>query len=288
MKYPKNKKCTLLAGIAVAVAIVLGAVVFTNEGLFGGKKAEQSEKSTKLKKSPKNNRKFRIKKRKDGSRSVVRTEIAVPAGRVSSGMKPELAFDDDEAKLSEEYRKLLKAVRDALDADNKRALLRLVQKVQAKSNWSEEVPSVVKSAMIDALGWFGSSCLAEIAGFMADSDEEIAQAAIEKYEEALSDFDLSDRERSKLLVMASQVITDPDAMDSMLFELNNMRHSVAVDTIKQLMASGGAATQTVLPDNIEFYTGEEGMNTPEKLDQWLKDNPDDEWDEEFYGGSSKQ
>ena len=30
------------------------------------------------------------------------------------------------------------------------------------------------------------------------------------------------------------------------------------------------------------------MNTPEKLDQWLKDNPDDEWDEEFYGGSSKQ
>jgi len=27
------------------------------------------------------------------------------------------------------------------------------------------------------------------------------------------------------------------------------------------------------------------LNTPEKLDEWLKENPDDEDDEEFYGGS---
>lgn len=207
------------------------------------------------------------------------------AGRVASGTRPELNCDD-EAKLSEEYRKLLSAIREALDDNDRRTLLRLAQKMQSKRNWQKEVPSILKSAMIDALGWFGSSCLPEIAGFMSDSNEEIAQFAIEKYEEALADFDLSDRERSKLLVLASQVITDADAMDSMLFELNNMRHSVAVDTIKQLMASGGEATQAVLPDNIEFYTGEEGLTTNEKLDEWLAANPDDEFDEEFYGGSS--
>jgi hypothetical protein len=51
------------------------------------------------------------------------------------------------------------------------------------------------------------------------------------------------------------------------------------------MAEGGTATQSVLPENVEFYTGEEGMNTPEKLDEWLKENPDDEDAEETYGGS---
>ena len=143
----------------------------------------------------------------------------------------------------------------------------------------------IKMAAIEALGWFGAGCLPELAGFLADSDGEVVQSAIERYEEMLSDFDLSDRERSEILVQASKVIDDADAIDSMMFELNNMRHSVAVETIKRLMVEGNNATRSVLPDNIEFYTGEEGIDSAEKLDDWLKSNPDDEDDEEFYGGS---
>ena len=120
---------------------------------------------------------------------------------------------------------------------------------------------------------------------MADGDEEVVQSAIEKYEEALSDLDLSDRDRSLILIQASKVIDDADAMDSMLFELNNMRHSVAVKTLKVLMAEGNKATKQVLPEAIEFYTGEENINSPLKLDEWLKQNPDEEGDDEFYGGT---
>ena len=216
----------------------------------------------------------------------ITTHEGVTGTKVGVREKPRFELDeDDEAKLNDEQRKTINAIRAALDNDDRKEVLRLVQMLQKSEEWPDGIPKSIKMAAIEALGWFGSSCLPELAGFLGDSDEEVVQSAIERYEEMLSDFDLSDRERSKILVQASKVIEDSEAMDLMLFELNNMRHSIAIETIKQLMAEGGAATQSVLPENVENYTGEEGMNTPEKLDKWLEENPDDEDDEEFYGGS---
>ena len=37
-----------------------------------------------------------------------------------------------------------------------------------------------------------------------------------------------------------------------LSALNDMRHSVAINTIKQLMAVGNATTKSVLPGNVEL------------------------------------
>lgn len=222
------------------------------------------------------------KKRVRGSKNGV-----APAGDMKKAKKkPTFALDDDdEAKLNAEQRKMIEAIRAALDADDTPRLLKLVQKLQASDEWPDGIPKSIKMAAVEALGWFGKSCLPEIAGFLADGDPEVVQSAIEKYEEALSDFDLSDRERAKILIEASKVIDDADAMDSMLFELNNMRRSVAVNAIKEMMTSGNSTTKSVLPDSIEFFTGEEDIKTAEQLDEWLKNNPDDPDDEDFYGGS---
>ena len=201
--------------------------------------------------------------------------------------KPTFAIgDDDEAKLNEEQRKTIMAIRAALDNNDRKTVLRLVQKLQKSDEWPDGIPKSIKMAAVEALGWFGSSCLPELAGFLCDSDEEVVQTAIDKYQEMLADSELSDTERSEILIQASKVIDDADAIDSMLFELNNMRHSVAIDTIKRLMVEGNAATKSVLPDNVKFYTGEENMDSPEKLDDWLKRNPNEEGDDELYGGSN--
>ena len=203
--------------------------------------------------------------------------------------KPAFALDDDdESNLTEVQRSLIEAIRAALDAENKDEVLKLVQRLQKSPEWPDGIPKSIKMAAIEALGWFGASCLPELAGFLADGDEEVVQAAVDKYEEMLSDFDLSARERSEILIQASKVINDADAIDSMLFELNHMPNSIAVETIKRLMIEGNTATKQVLPENVEFFTGEENMNTFEKLDEWLKENPDDEDDEEFYGGSKEK
>ena len=200
--------------------------------------------------------------------------------------KPTFQIDEeDEANLNETQKKLIAEIRAALDDNDKKRVLALVRQIQASDEWPDGVPRSIKMAAVNALAWFGSAGIVELGGFLSDNDASVVQTAIEKYEESLSDPDLGDRERSLILVYAAKAINDADAMDSMMFELNNMRHSVAIDTIKQIMEEGTAASKSVLSDNVEMYTGEENLDTPEKLDEWLENNPDEPDDDDFYGGS---
>lgn len=264
--------------LVMGVALV-GAASYLAFGLKSGDEAKDTEVVTDSKlpaKDMRKNKPRRLRKNREGKAEGVNVERSKPAFVLD---------DDDESKLNAEQRKTIEAIRDALANDDKPRVLKLVQKLQASDEWPDGIPKSIKMAAIEALGWFGSSCLPEIAGFLADGDPEVVKSATDKYEEALADPELSDRERAKILIEAGKIIDDPEEMDAMLFSLIEMRHSVAVETMKTLMAEGNDATQQALPDNIAFITGEEGMDSPEKLDAWLKENPDDDGDEEFYGGS---
>ena len=267
--------------IAVIVA-ALGVVSYVAYVVCCDDNAEKPKNDTVVKvDSPgKGSPKGKPRVKKDRPRKVGRPGEA----RVKK-VKPTFDLaDDEESRLSEAQKAIIEEIRAALDRDDEKTLCALVQKMQASDEWPDGIPKSIRLTAIEALGWFGVTCLPEIAGFLVDGDEEILQSAFEKYEQALSDFDLSDRERSVILVQAAKCIRDPDSIDSMLFELNNMRHSVAVSTIKTLMGIDSASLKSVLSENVAFYTGEEGMDTPEKLDAWLLENPDDEFDEELYGG----
>ena len=280
----KNRKLTisLISLIGLLGALSFLFFNFASSDPLGNEMPDK--KQTVEKKGKAGTRKAKLRSSRKTGR--ITTHEGVTGTRAGVREKPRFELDeDDESKLNDEQRKTINAIRLALDNDDRKTVLQLVQTLQKSEEWPDGIPKSIKMAAIEALGWFGSSCLPELAGFLADADSEVVEAAIERFEEMLSDIDLSDRERSKILVQASKVIDDSDAMDSMLSELNNMRHSVAIETIKQLMAEGGAATKSILTEAIEFYTGEEGLDTPEKLDKWLKENPDDEDDEEFYGAS---
>ena len=273
----KSWKIVALVGMA-GVLCVVGYLSFSSDP---GKKPAKEENPVEVT-DGKNARRNERKKRAKGRRN----EVARAGEAKEAKKKPTFALDDDdEAKLNAEQRKMIEAIRAALDAEDRPRVLKLVQALQASDEWPDGIPKSIKMAAVEALGWFGKSCLPEIAGFLGDGDSEVVQSAIEKFEEALSDFDLSDRDRSKILIEASKVIDDAEAMDSMLFTLNEMRPSVAVETMKELIASGNAATKSVLQDAIDFYTGEENIKTPDQLDEWLKENPDDPDAEELYGGS---
>lgn len=202
-----------------------------------------------------------------------------------------------EKELDEEVRKTIAALQAALDENKREKVFELVRQLQQMAygrasqdgnetggtHASKKVPKSVRLMAVSALGWYGASALPEIAGFLGDENAEVVQAAIDKYAEALSDFYLGDRDRSLILMQAAKVITDADSMNYLMFELNNMRHSVAVETMKAMMTDGTSATKSILPENIQFYTGEEDIDTPAKLDEWLSNNPDGQYDEDFYG-----
>ena len=67
----------------------------------------------------------------------------------------------------------------------------------------------------------------------------------------------------------------------------DMRNSVAVDTYKEIFKTGSPQIKERLVESMQDFTGEDDITTPEQLDAWLKENPDDEDDEEFYGKADK-
>jgi len=270
----KWKKISVVALIAVAAI----AVAF----VFFGKNSAKPPAKPKVAVKSRPHKKARVQRgRPVRSEGIAKKGLEVAKAEPK---KPTFSFDDDdEANLTAVQRKMIEDIRAALDDEDAKRVMRLVQKLQKSPEWPDGIPKSIKMAAIEALGWFGVSCLPELAGFLADADEEVVDAAVEQYEDMLSDYDLGDRERAEILVQAVKCISDSDALDSMLFELNNMRNSVAVQTIKRVMAEGNAQSKALLPECIEFVTGEEGLDTPEKLDKWLQENPDDEDDEETYG-----
>lgn len=194
--------------------------------------------------------------------------------------------DEDEAKLTVLQKELLNEIRKAMEEEDRARVMRLIQRLQKSPEWPDGVPNAIKKAAIDALGWFGGDCLPEIAGFLMDADEEILTEAAEIMENRLMDAN-GDAEISEIIIAASKMINDAEAMESILMELSNMRNSRIVSTIKEVWKSGTPAAKKALPDAIEFATGEENLSTPEQLDAWYNDpsgdNLDGEDAEDLYG-----
>lgn len=202
-------------------------------------------------------------------------------------LEKELDFDqDEEAKLTAEQKALLDEIRRILDAGDSEAMIRLVQKMQMSDEWPDGIPVALRKAAIEALSWFGHDCVPEILGFVQDSDPEVLQASVDAYEQALFEAN-GDREISQLVIAAAKTINDFDSIDSLLMWLNDMRPSVIVQTIKAIWEHGTEEAKRALNENMEFITGEEGIDTPEELDAWYNDpsgdHKDDEDAEDFYG-----
>ncbi len=187
------------------------------------------------------------------------------------------------AKLSPAQKKLYNALQKAIDNTNDAEVLRIIADMQNSKDWHSNISPFIKHTALNALFAMGEKSLPEIIPFMLDSNGEIVEEANSLFIDCISDMDLSDYYRAELLIAASNAITDSDTLESLLFEINSMRNSVAIDTIKQLLTTGNSNVQKLLPETIETFVGEEGVETPEQLDEWLKQNPDDEFDDDLYG-----
>ena len=198
-------------------------------------------------------------------------------------LKPSFALgDDEEKKLTEEQRKIIEEIRAALAADDFKTLMRLVRQMQASKEWPDGIPKAVKLAAVDALGWFGGNCLPELVGFLADADRDVISATVDAWEDAIAECE-ADYEVAAQVKFACKVVTDSDSMDSILSEIGNMRHSVGVDTLKEILTTGNDTAKAQVQEIIDDFTGEKGLTTAEQLDEWLAKNPDSSDDEEMYG-----
>ena len=201
----------------------------------------------------------------------------------------------DEISDSSELRRILDDLQAALDGNDWRAAVRIVQKMQDSAEWPDGIPSSLHNVAIDTLKWFGARAAPELVGYLGSADAEVVESATDAMLEALSDFSLSDRERSALLLGYTKVITDADTLDMMMAEMHDMRPTVRAETALGIYESGNKTAVKVLEDGLPLYFSEaDGYEVADRegVERYLEDanrayaeDPEQAADdEELYGG----
>lgn len=206
---------------------------------------------------------------------------------VSGREKPVLLGEDDEALLSPEMKRIIADLQEALDREDRKSVSKLAAKIQEmiKKGGSDAVPVAVRMKAVEAIGWFLPDSLADLVPFMGDSDPDVIDDVMTAFEDALDNISMGDRELSQVVKSISRALSNDDALDALFFCVeSDMRNSVAVDTYKYLMKNGSEACKARVLESIEDFTGEDYVKSEADLDKWLKENPDDEDDEDFYAG----
>ena len=270
----KNQKVILIL-VGAAVLSAASVVVFFSSAKTPRDKSESLRNSRTIRDVAKEQRMTDKRKGRKVKAVAVETKVERP--------RPTFEIDQkDDAALTALQRQLLEEIRDALRADDYQTLMRLVRKMQSSDEWPDGIPNSIKKAALEALGWYGSKCLPEIVPFLADSNPEIVADAVSQWEDAIAECD-SDREVAAQVKLASRVVVDRDSVESILVETMNMRHSVAVETFKDVLANGNEPAKVKVLEQIADFTDDSTITTAEQLDAWLKDHPDDPGDEEMYG-----
>ena len=279
-----NRSHILIGGVALAALLVSGILAFVFwKGAPSPEKTKDAPPVEVVKKN-KRNKGSKRQPRKEGKN--VRQNLVV-----SSEGSPDRAMeDDDEKALSAEQRALLDELQEALDDESLRRVAKIVKNIQDeyRKGGDAAVPPYMREQAVEALSWFLPDSLAELIGFMADSNPDVLEDVMKNFTEGIDDAELSDRELAEIFKKIAPLIEDDDAIDAILMGLeNDMRNSVAVETYKEIFKIGSEAIKSRLVESIQDFTGEDDITSPGQLDAWLKENPDDEEDEDFYGKADK-
>ena len=218
------------------------------------------------------------------------TSMVIPVKGREAAYKVNLE-KDEEGKLTDAYRKLLAELRDVLDPLDKKRLLVLVKRMQSSDEWPDGIPSILHMAAIEALGELGSDGAAELAGYLGSGDEDVREEAMDAIIDSVDDDTLSDREKSEMIKVFAQTLTDGDALES-LFDIidMDMRNSVQIDTIRDVLENGTAeAKRKILEETLPEVIDREDAISMEEAEQamenWLAENPDEADDDETFAGT---
>lgn len=281
-----KSKFILVAAAASAAVLAAVWLFVTSDSDKGGGKDEDALVSRKTRKAERSSKPLRTS----------RPKIQKSAKKVIVAQKPGFDIGEAEKLLNEEQRKLLEEIRKALREDDFRQLMKLVHRLQSSDEWPDGIPKAIKMAALKALGWYGGKTLPEVVGFLADLDREVVDLASSYWDDAIAeldhDVDLKDAAGNVKeagiatnIKSASRVVNDPETMESILSEIQaSLRHSVAVETVKDILKNGNETAKEKISAAIEDLTGSEEIKTAEQLDEWLRQNPDDPDDDFMYGG----
>ena len=200
-------------------------------------------------------------KRPAGEKSRVATETAAKP-------KPALELaddedeDDEESKRTPEEKKLAADVEKALDEEDFE-LAKKCAPLALKCKVTE-----IRQAMVDTLAWFGEKAIPELTPFIADSDEDVAESAMNEWDCAVSSIE-DDAEKIGMTEMAMQVISDEDALESISGNYIGVDEKLAVESLLRVIEGGGSKSGIAkAKETYEFVTGEE-FESRAAAEKWI-------------------
>lgn len=203
--------------------------------------------------------------------------------------RPNIEETLKDEELTELHRQILMELRIALDLGDKEAVLEIVQRMfqmgrESGKDWVSLFPVNVRRAAIGALGWIGSDSVPELAMFLEDPDPSIRDLALSQVESIISDFEIGDYELSDKITELMKVLTDENAVQSLMFEIPlRMRNSVGIDCLVKIAGTGSPTAQEHVLETVEFFTGQK-IETIEQALEWKLTHPDGAHDDQLYGG----
>ena len=263
----KRKHLAWMMAFVVAVILVGGYVWFVRDDT----KSQQEEQSRQSKKNVGKDRTRSAKANKSGREKPNRKR-----------MSSEHPYSPADQRLSD-------AIQDALEKEDFDAVAAAAEKALKSPN-----PDVRRDA-VDALGWLGEKALAELTIWMADADEDVAQAAMDHWEEGVSEIEDAN-ERLQTSLFALNTLTDKDALTMIGGQFANaatelgdeeedetrasQKRTEVVQVLVDMIEGGKTAHAEAAREIYEDVTGNKWISV-EEAEKYLRDpdnyeEPDDE------------
>ena len=168
--------------------------------------------------------------------------------------KPVLSFsdgDDEDDGFTPAERALSKRIEAALDEENLENAVACAKEALTCPN------AEIRQAMVDTLGWFGEKGLPELTPFLADSDEDVRDSALNEWTTALAEIE-DESEKLGIVELAMNVLSDEEALEDIANEYIGADEKLAVESLLRIIEGGGSEGGIAkAKETYEFVTGEE-------------------------------
>ena len=261
--------CAVMVGIIVAYAIVT-----LNTGR-GTEVPDQSPKGLL-------HRRIREGKSIEEIRRIAkeeaRKEVVRAARRRKADAERELAAErkkrQEEArkKWEAEWKSLKPAERQMLDELNEAMCGDDLETVSfAAEEFAQHPNPVMRRAAVEAISWFGDKGLADLAVFLVDGDEEVAELAKERWSLGVQEVE-DDQEKATLAKLGMLYVKDADSLNTFMGDLTTVDDDLKVmQVLVDLIEEGTPESAEVARDQYAWMTGDD-YTTVDAADLWLQEN----------------
>ena len=195
--------------------------------------------------------------------------------RVGAMSEDDVFRDENGNAYPEKDQMLMRQARDAIDNDDLESARALA--AEAVSSPNDELREMV----VEALSWFGKDALAELTLFMADPNEEVAEAAKDGWIGGVQEIS-KDGEKAGVIEAALHSLRDSETLEDVANELIDIDELAAIQVLANVIEDGKNPDAVAAAKEAYNSITDSDWTGIDAAEAWLQENyePDDDDDDD--------